>query len=117
MDSNWAGEQLQTIRTLMERSAIYRRALAPIMLVAGTVGVIAAAVGLLGHIDSSRNFCFLWLGTAVVAVIAAVERKRTIVLFSTLTSSGVSNYRGRPSSLSHASSSEAWPRPSWRSCS
>ena len=47
MDSNWASEQLQTIRTLMERSAIYRRALAPIMLVAGAAGVVAAGIGLL----------------------------------------------------------------------
>ena len=35
METNWAAEQLQTIRTLMERSAVYRRALAPIMLFAG----------------------------------------------------------------------------------
>jgi hypothetical protein len=35
MDTNWAAEHLQTIRTLMERSALYRRALAPIMLCAG----------------------------------------------------------------------------------
>ncbi|MDB6016752.1 MAG: hypothetical protein JWR19_1241, partial [Pedosphaera sp.] len=33
MKSDWAAEHLQTIRTLMERSAIYRRALAPVMTV------------------------------------------------------------------------------------
>jgi hypothetical protein len=68
MDSNWAGEQLQTIRTLMERSALYRRALAPIMLLAGILGVVAAALGLLFHLNSVRAFCGLWLGTAIVAV-------------------------------------------------
>ena len=31
MEPNWAAEHLQVIRTLMERSALYRRALAPIM--------------------------------------------------------------------------------------
>ena len=43
MDSNWAGEHLQVIRTLMERSAIYRRTLAPIMLLLGILGLLAAA--------------------------------------------------------------------------
>ena len=71
MDSNWAAEHLQTIRTLMERSAVYRRALAPIMLFVGVLGVAAAATGLLFHIDSVRSFCGLWLGTAVVAVAGA----------------------------------------------
>ena len=37
MESNWAAEHLQVIRTLMERSAIYRRALAPIMLGTGVL--------------------------------------------------------------------------------
>ena len=40
MKPKWAEENLQTIRTLMERSAVYRRALAPIMLFAGALGVI-----------------------------------------------------------------------------
>ncbi len=45
MEPKWAEENLQTIRTLMERSAVYRRALAPIMLFAGLLGVTAAATG------------------------------------------------------------------------
>jgi len=76
MDSNWASEQLQTIRTLMERSAIYRRALAPIMLVAGAAGVIAAGIGLLCEIDSARSFCCLWYGTAVFAMASALYLTR-----------------------------------------
>jgi hypothetical protein len=71
MNPNWAEENLQTIRTLMERSAMYRRALAPIMLFAGTLGVLTTAVGLIRHWDSSRAFGALWLGTAVVAVTSA----------------------------------------------
>jgi len=42
MQSNAAVEHLQVIRTLMERSALYRRALAPMMLLAGVVGTIAS---------------------------------------------------------------------------
>src|SRR5688572_22132653 len=42
MQSNWAEENLLIIRTLMERSAVYRRALAPIMVAIGVLGVVAA---------------------------------------------------------------------------
>jgi len=72
MESNWAAENLKTIRTLMERSAVYRRALAPIMLFAGTLGVAAAVIGLWFHLDSMRAFGTLWLGTAVVVVAGAL---------------------------------------------
>jgi len=71
MEPKWAEENLQTIRTLMERSAVYRRALGPIMLFAGTLGLVAAAAGLLGRLDSLRAFGALWLGTAVVAIAGA----------------------------------------------
>ncbi len=57
MESNWAAENLQTIRTLMERSALYRHALAPIMLFAGVIGVLATAIGF----DSASGFApILW---------------------------------------------------------
>jgi hypothetical protein len=68
MNPNWAEENLQTIRTLMERSALYRRALAPIMLVAGSLGVTAAAAALYFRAESPPAFAGLWLGTAGVAV-------------------------------------------------
>lgn len=71
MEPNWAEENLQTIRTLMERSAIYRRALAPIMLFVGFVGVLTAVVELVFHFDSMFKFCWLWLGSALFAVAGA----------------------------------------------
>lgn len=71
MESNWAAEHLQTIRTLMERSAVYRRALAPIMLFAGATGLVAMGLGLGFDINSSRGFCGLWLAAAAVAVAGA----------------------------------------------
>jgi len=71
MESNWAAEHLQVIRTLMERSALYRRALAPIMLYVGTLGVLAGAGGIVCHFETLRAFCGWWLATAVVAVIGA----------------------------------------------
>lgn len=71
MNSNLAEENLRTIRLLMERSALYRRALAPIMLVAGILGVVAAGIGIGWHLDAARPFAGLWLGTACVALAAA----------------------------------------------
>jgi hypothetical protein len=71
MEPNQAVENLQVIRTLMERSAIYRRALAPIMLFTGTIGVLAAGAGLHFRVEEPRKFTELWLGTAVVAVAGA----------------------------------------------
>lgn len=71
MDSNWASENLQTIRTLMERSAIYRRALAPIMLSAGMIGLVAAAVPHFVHLQSNRLFALFWMAVACVAALTA----------------------------------------------
>ena len=71
MNPNLAEENLQTIRLLMERSALYRRALAPIMLLAGLLGLLAAAIGLIFHLESARAFAGLWLGTACVMVTSA----------------------------------------------
>jgi hypothetical protein len=68
MESNWAVEHLQVIRTLMERSAVYRRALAPIMLFNGIVGLAAAALGWALKVQSPRAFVLFWAGVGVVAV-------------------------------------------------
>jgi hypothetical protein len=71
MDTNWAAEHLQVIRTLMERSAVYRRALAPIMLVSGGAGMAAAALSTFKPIHSPRDFGLFWLSVSLVALIAA----------------------------------------------
>jgi hypothetical protein len=68
MEPNWATEHLQVIRTLMERSAVYRRALAPIMIFNGVVGLVAAALGWALQIGSPRSFILFWAGVGVVAV-------------------------------------------------
>jgi hypothetical protein len=56
MKPDWAEENLQTIRTLMERSAVYRRALAPIMFFAGLVGLATMGMGMFFHMNSAREF-------------------------------------------------------------
>jgi hypothetical protein len=68
MDQHAATAHLQVIRTLMERSAIYRRTLAPIMLYIGTVGTATSGAGLILGIDRSRAFGAWWLAAALLAV-------------------------------------------------
>jgi tetrahydromethanopterin S-methyltransferase subunit B len=72
MKTDWAVEQLQTIRTLMERSSLYRRALAPVMTLAGAAGLVAGVVAYAGKMDGARWFVGYWLGVAVVTLVAAL---------------------------------------------
>jgi hypothetical protein len=71
METNWAAENLQTIRTLMERSALYRRALAPVMIFAGAMGIMAAAGGVVLRVESEPSFIGYWLGVAVAGLVGA----------------------------------------------
>jgi hypothetical protein len=71
MNPKWAEENLQTIRTLMERSALYRRALAPIMIFVGLLGVASASVSYVFQYNSLADFEIVWTGTALVAVAGA----------------------------------------------
>ncbi len=56
----------------MERSALYRRALAPIMLTCGVIGVGAATATCFVRIEEAAGFSALWLVTALVALAAAL---------------------------------------------
>ncbi len=71
METDWAAEHLQTIRTLMERSAVYRRALAPIMLFVGVLGVAGSVAGSLLNLNSVRSFATMWLVTAIATIAGA----------------------------------------------
>ena len=68
MESNWAAEHLQVIRTLMERSALYRRALAPIMIYTGVLGVAGGVLGWALKVESPRAFIGFWAGVGVLAL-------------------------------------------------
>ncbi len=56
----------------MERSALYRRALAPVMIFAGALGTLAAVCGCILKIDLPRPFVGYWIGVGVVAVAGAL---------------------------------------------
>jgi hypothetical protein len=55
----------------MERGAVYRRALAPIMLTVGCLGLAAALVGWKLEINTPRSFITYWFAVAIVASIVA----------------------------------------------
>lgn len=69
MQSDWAAENLRVIRTLMERSTVYRCALAPMTLLAGSLGTGAALVGWWLGIASPRAFVLYWLAVAAVTLV------------------------------------------------
>jgi len=71
MDANLANERLQVIRTLMERSAIYRRALAPIMTYLGILGLVASVVGAVAGVDRAVPFAVYWMGVSLVGLFGA----------------------------------------------
>ena len=72
MSVNWAEENLQTIRTLMERASVYRRALAPVSMAAGGMGLIAAGVAEVTGWTADSHFAFYWLAVAFLTGAAAL---------------------------------------------
>jgi hypothetical protein len=71
MQQDWASENLHVIRTLMERSAVYRRALAPLMGAVGSTGVAAAVAGALWKVQTPRGFASFWMGVAAICLVEA----------------------------------------------
>lgn len=76
MNDDWASEHLQTIRTLMERAALYRRALAPIATYAGLVGIVGGIAGAKMKIELPGRFAVFWLGVGVASVAGAMALVR-----------------------------------------
>lgn len=76
----WAAENLQVIRSLMERAAIYRRTLAPVSLAVGALGAIAGVIGWAVDIDTARGFGLFWMSVAVLglAIALTIMRRQAI---------------------------------------
>lgn len=72
MEPSWAEENLQVIRTIMERAALYRRTLAPLMLATGLIGIVAAGFGLLTSGQTATSFLFIWISTAVLTSLVSL---------------------------------------------
>jgi hypothetical protein len=71
MPTDWAAKNLQVIRTLMERSAVYRRALAPVMGAIGVTGLAAAVVAVLAGVSTGVAFAGFWMAVAVLCLAEA----------------------------------------------
>jgi hypothetical protein len=72
MESDWASDHLQVIRTLMERASVYRRALAPVMIYNGCLGLAGAGAGILLQVFTPQGFIFFWTGVAVLGLIGSL---------------------------------------------
>lgn len=68
MDSEWASQRLEQIRLLMDRSASYRRALAPTTLATGAIGIAASGIGWQSEINSPGAFVLFWICVALVTL-------------------------------------------------
>ncbi len=71
MKPDQAAENLQVIRTLMERSAVYRRALAPIMTYCGIVGLVGGLLAWKLNIQTTHQFVVFWNGVAAMSLIGS----------------------------------------------
>ena len=80
MEPNWAAENLQTIRTLMERSAIYRRALAPTLIFCGVIGLLSGGLGVWLNCDDVLAAIGIWLAAALVSILGSffIMRRQAI---------------------------------------
>jgi hypothetical protein len=68
MEPNQAAEHLQAIRTLMEHSAVYRRALAPVMTFCGAVGIAGGILGDDLPLHTAHGFVLFWAAVAAVVL-------------------------------------------------
>jgi len=68
MSTDWVGTHLQEIRTLMERAALYRRALSPVSLWVGLCGCAGAAACVAGGWREGIGFMLVWMGAATAAL-------------------------------------------------
>lgn len=80
MDEHWATQHLQVIRTLMERAALYRRALSPVLLVSGGLGTLGALTGWRLPVEQPGTFAGYWLALAALSVVLtlAIVRKQAL---------------------------------------
>jgi hypothetical protein len=75
-----ASQHLEVIRTLMERSAIYRRALGPNMLMLGVIGILCGIAGYYLPLAGSRRFAIYWLCVSVGALAGSYLNMRAQAL-------------------------------------
>jgi hypothetical protein len=71
-----ASQHLEVIRTLMERSAVYRRALAPTMMMLGVFGIAAGVAGYFLQISTRSAFAYFWMTVGIAGLAGAYLQMR-----------------------------------------
>ena len=72
MDADWAAQRLGEIRTLMERSSLYRRALAPTATLTGIIGMAAGVIGWTLPVKTSSGFCLYWMVRGILSLLVSI---------------------------------------------
>jgi len=72
VQDTWATENIHVIRTLMERATLYRRALAPVSLTTGGLGILGGLGGWGLGLDSARSFTGYWMSLAILVLAASL---------------------------------------------
>ena len=82
MNVNMAEEKHETMRAMMERTALYRGTLAPIMIYLGTIAIISAVVAEVGFFNGNKpirapeSIALFWLCVGGVALLGALVLAR-----------------------------------------
>lgn len=82
MEQSQASEHLQVIRTLMERSALYRRALGPVLIYSGVIGLASAGGGAWLKIYQPVPFILYYYVVAILVLAGALVLVRRQALRS-----------------------------------
>ena len=72
MNANWAEENLKIIRNLMEHVGLYRRALAPVAIIVGVLGLAAAVFAQAVGWTEPNHFTSYWMGVGVISILSAL---------------------------------------------
>jgi|TARA_B100001741_G_C16451053_1_gene550424 hypothetical protein len=72
VNAKWAENNLKTIRCLMEQASVYRRAMAPLAIIIGIFGLIAAGLAEVFGWVGPDYFAGYWIVIAIFSVSAAL---------------------------------------------
>jgi hypothetical protein len=72
VNANWAEENLKTIRNLMEHAGLYRRAMAPVAIIVGILGLAAAVFAQVVGWTEANRFASYWMGVGVISMLSAL---------------------------------------------
>lgn len=82
-------EKVETIKTVLDRSALYRQSLAPVFFTSGIMGISSAGLALVLKIEHATNIILFWMTVAVVTAALTI-----VVMIQQAKVSGESFWKG-----------------------